>query len=69
MSPYMQNVVDVQKEQARRDFDRSQARRDADAVSAGAFGGSRRGVVDALAQEGFAATTWGDTSDRTAAGI
>ena len=53
MSPYMQNVVDVQKEQARRDFARSQAGRDADAVSAGAFGGSRRGVVDALAQEGL----------------
>tara|TARA_R100000426_G_scaffold54511_1_gene39181 strand:- start:637 stop:1677 length:1041 start_codon:yes stop_codon:yes gene_type:complete len=53
MSPYMQSVVDVQKEQARRDFDRSQARRDADAVSAGAFGGSRRGVVDALAEEGL----------------
>ena len=53
MSPYMQNVVDVQKEQARRDFARSQAGRDADAVSAGAFGGSRRGVVDALAEEGL----------------
>ena len=51
MSPYMQNVVDIQKQQARSDFDRSQARRDADAVSAGAFGGSRRGVVDALAEE------------------
>tara|TARA_Y100001938_G_C8052214_1_gene412427 strand:- start:33 stop:1079 length:1047 start_codon:yes stop_codon:yes gene_type:complete len=51
MSPYMQNVVDVQKDQARRDFNISQARRNADAVSAGAFGGSRRGVVDALAQE------------------
>tara|TARA_R110001599_G_scaffold353315_3_gene591577 strand:- start:252 stop:1385 length:1134 start_codon:yes stop_codon:yes gene_type:complete len=53
MSPYMQNVVDVQKQQARLDFDRSQAGRDADAVSAGAFGGSRRGVVDALAEEGL----------------
>lgn len=51
MSPYMQNVVDIQKQQARSDFDRSQAQRDADAVSAGAFGGSRRGVVDALAEE------------------
>tara|TARA_R110002012_G_scaffold225047_1_gene397042 strand:+ start:429 stop:1475 length:1047 start_codon:yes stop_codon:yes gene_type:complete len=51
MSPYMQNVVDIQKQQARSDFDRSQAGRDADAVSAGAFGGSRRGVVDALAEE------------------
>jgi len=53
MSPYMQSVVDVQKRQAVEDFDRSQARRDADAVGAGAFGGSRRGVVDALAQEGL----------------
>ncbi len=53
MSPYMQNVVDVQKRQARTDFDRSQAGRDAQAVNAGAFGGSRRGVVDALAQEGL----------------
>jgi|13_taG_2_1085334.scaffolds.fasta_scaffold00105_9 hypothetical protein len=53
MSPYMQNAVDVQKQQARTDFDRSQAGRDAQAVSAGAFGGSRRGIVDALAQEGL----------------
>jgi len=49
----MQNAVDVQKQQARTDFDRSQAGRDAQAVSAGAFGGSRRGIVDALAEEGL----------------
>ena len=53
MSPYMQNVVDVQKQQARLDFNRAQAARDAQAVQAGAFGGSRRAVSDALAGEGL----------------
>jgi hypothetical protein len=54
MSPYMQNVVDVQKQQAQLDFDRRQAGRDAAAVQAGAFGGSRQAVGDYLAQEGLA---------------
>ena len=54
MSPYMQNVVDVQKQQAQLDFDRSQAGRDASAVQAGAFGGSRQAVGDYLSQEGLA---------------
>ena len=54
MSPYMQNVVDVQKQQAQLDFDRMQAGRDAAAVQAGAFGGSRQAVGDYLAQEGLA---------------
>jgi len=53
MSPYMQNVVDVQKQQAQLDFDRGQAGRDASAVRAGAFGGSRQAVGDYLAQEGL----------------
>ena len=51
MSPYMQNVVDVQKDQAQLDFERAQSGRDATAVAQGAFGGSRGAVVDALAQE------------------
>ena len=51
MSPYMQNVVDVQKAQAMLDFDRAQAGRDAQAVQAGAFGGSRQAVQQALAGE------------------
>lgn len=51
MSPYMQGVVDVQKDKAILDFQRAQAGRDAQAVQAGAFGGSRSAVVDALAQE------------------
>ena len=54
MSPYMQNVVDVQKQQAQLDFDRQQAARDAAAVQAGAFGGSRQAVGDYLAEEGLA---------------
>ena len=54
MSPYMQSVVDVQKQQAQLDFDRMQAARDAAAVQAGAFGGSRQAVGDYLAEEGLA---------------
>jgi len=54
MSPYMQNVVDVQKDQAQLDFDRMQAQRDATAVQQGAYGGSRAAVADALAQEDLA---------------
>jgi len=54
MSPHMQNVVGRQQQEARRQFDIAQAGRDAQAVQAGAFGGSRRGVVDALAQESLA---------------
>ena len=44
MSPYLQNVLDVQKNQAVLDFNRGQA---------GAFGGSRQGVQQALAGEGL----------------
>ena len=51
MSPYQQNVLDVQKDRAVRDFDRLQAARDAQAVKAGAFGGSRQAVQQGLAEE------------------
>ena len=51
MSPYMQNVVDIQKQQAIRDFQQQQAGRGAEAVQAGAFGGSRQAVQQALAGE------------------
>lgn len=54
MSPYMENVMDVQKDRALLDFNRMQQYRDAEATKAGAFGGSRQGVVDALAQEDLA---------------
>ena len=51
MSPYMSAVVDDQKSQAIRDFERQGASRDAAAVQAGAFGGSRQAVQEALAEE------------------
>jgi len=50
MSPYMQNVVDFQKQSALRDFQVAQPMRQAEAVSKGAFGGSRQAIVDAEAQ-------------------
>jgi hypothetical protein len=53
MDPYMQNVVDIQKREAREDFGRSQAARDAGAISAGAFGGSRQAVQQRMAEEGL----------------
>ena len=51
MSPYMQKVVDVQKERAILDAQRQGAGRGAQAVQAGAFGGSRAAVQEALAGE------------------
>jgi len=53
MNPYMQQVVDRQKQGAIQDFNRMGAARNAQAVNAGAFGGSRQGVADYLAQEGL----------------
>ncbi len=51
MNPYMQKVLDVQKNQAMLDYQRAQIGRNDQAVAAGAFGDSRHGVVDALSQE------------------
>lgn len=51
MDPYMQNVVDLQKREAIKDFDRQQAGRDASAVQAGAFGGSRQAVAQGMAEQ------------------
>lgn len=51
MSPYMQQVVDVQKQQAIREAQRQNAGRAADAVQAGAFGGSRQAIQQGLAGE------------------
>ena len=49
MSPYMQNVVDFQKQQALRDYGIAQTGRQAQAVASGAFGGSRQAVAEAEA--------------------
>jgi hypothetical protein len=46
MSPYMQNVVDYQKQQAIRDYDMAAQGRNAQAVKSGAFGGSRQAVYE-----------------------
>ena len=53
MNPYMQNVVDQQKQQAFTDFSRMNANRAQQGVNAGAFGGSRQGVVQGMAEEGL----------------
>ena len=50
MSPYMQNVVDYQKSQALRDYNMATPMRNAQAVGAGAFGGSRQAIVNSEAQ-------------------
>lgn len=47
MSPYMQNVVDWQKEQAIRDYNINRQVEQARSVGAGAFGGSRQAVAQA----------------------
>jgi len=52
MSPYMQNVVDRQKEAARRDFQRSQSARDAQAIrQSGGLESGRKFLQDMLAEE------------------
>lgn len=50
MNPYIQNVLDVQKQRANQNFQEQQAGRNAQAIQAGAFGGNRRFVQDSLAQ-------------------
>ena len=50
MDPYMQAVVDEQKKQIQQDYNRSKSGRAAQAVKAGAFGGSRQGVQEAVAE-------------------
>jgi hypothetical protein len=49
MSPYMQNVVDIQNREAGRTADIATTKRNAQAVNAGAFGGSRQAIMDAEA--------------------
>lgn len=50
MSPYMQNVVDIQKREASRQSDILRNQQQAQAVGAGAFGGSRQAIVEAERQ-------------------
>jgi len=50
MSPYMQNAVDWQKQQAINDYARQLPGQQAAATRAGAFGGSRQAIVESEAQ-------------------
>ena len=54
MSPYMQNVVDIQKREAQTQADIAGTQRGAQAVGAGAFGGSRHAIMDAEAARNLA---------------
>jgi hypothetical protein len=55
MSPYMQNVVDVEKQQAIRDYQEQVVPQiQAQATRAGAFGGSRDAIQRGVAQRGLA---------------
>lgn len=49
MSPYMQNVVDVQQQQAQRQADIAGQAIGAQAAKAGAFGGARQGIMQSQA--------------------
>jgi hypothetical protein len=51
MNPYTQLVVQQQQDDAFEEYLRSQGSRDAQAVAAGAFGGSRSAVQEGMAQE------------------
>ena len=54
MNPFMQNVVDIQQREAQRQSDIAGTGRNAQAVKAGAFGGSRQGIMDAEAARNLA---------------
>jgi hypothetical protein len=63
MSPYMQNVVDVQQREARRAADIQRQSNQAAAVGQGAFGGSRSALVEAELQRNLG-TQLGDIQAR-----
>ena len=63
MDPYMQNVVDIQQREAQRTADIAGTQRGAQAVGAGAFGGSRQAIMDAEAARNLA-TQKGDIQAR-----
>lgn len=55
MSPYMQNVVDVQQREAQRVSDIQGAQQRGQATQAGAFGGSRQAIMEAERQRALGA--------------
>jgi len=63
MSPYMQNVVDIEKREAQRASDIAAQREGAQFARAGAFGGSRQAIVEAERNRNLA-TQMGDIQSR-----
>lgn len=64
MNPYTQNVIDTSMADLERQRLVGQQQNSAAAAAAGAFGGSRHGLVEAETNRGFA-----DAASRTAAGL
>lgn len=54
MSPYIQNVVDIQQREAQRQADIARTQRGAQAVGQGAYGGSRQAIMEAEAARNLA---------------
>ncbi len=54
MSPYTQNVVDIQQREAQRQADIAGTQRNFQATGAGAFGGTRQAIMDAEAGRNLA---------------
>jgi len=67
MSPYMQQVVDIQQREARRQADVSGQQLASEAVQRGAFGGSRQAILEAEAARNLQ-TQLGDIQARGLAG-
>jgi hypothetical protein len=63
MSPYMQNVVDIQQREAKRQADVAAQQIGAQAVGAGGFGGSRQAILEAEQQRNLQ-TQLGDIQAR-----
>lgn len=53
MSPYMQGVVDIEKRKAGQEYQTANQKRAANDVFSGAFGGSRSGVQQAMAENDY----------------
>jgi hypothetical protein len=53
MSPYMNSVIQRQKDAALRDYSEGQPARDTQAINAGAFGGYRDAIQQGVAQRGL----------------
>jgi hypothetical protein len=53
MSPYMQNVIERQRQAEIRNYDEGRPSRETQAIKAGAFGGYRQAIQEGVAQRGM----------------